>query len=236
MNPFNMKVRGEDWEVRVQIPCRYAGGEPRPSRGSATTTQQLWTSCEDTLSASRPELPVSTHRTIQGKQEDALKVIGQKTHSELEEKIFNLLDNQNFATAAVHKFGNPSHKGAVQRLAILKPYEAAKTVVAPYRAKTIRQILDQSPGGFQLENDSENEEERPNATTRWAETGGKEAEGDVSEEVRRKMADLNFKWLDREEKFVNPSEKLGGERDLLEERRLLLQQVHKRKTAKLSST
>lgn len=149
-------------------------------------------------------------------------MLGEKSYIELEQTIFGLMEHQSFKNAATRKFSNYSHNDTVQKVAALKSCELDKTVVPPFRAKSYKELLGRSPGGYELNYDSENEGGRPNPTKKWAASGGKEEEDEIDREVREKMADMNIRWLEREDKYVKPAEKLGMERDLLEERRHLL--------------
>ena len=160
--------------------------------------------------------------TIQGKEEDTVKVVGPEAFRELEQTVFDLMGNQSYQNQAIRKFCNLTHNDTVQKTAALRTYELEKTIVPPFRAKTYKEILGRSPGGYELEYESENEGERPNPTRKWAHSGGREDEDEIAREVRVKIADMNIRWLEREDKYVKPAEKLGMERDLLEERRMVL--------------
>ena len=173
-------------------------------------------------------------RTIQGKEEDALKVIGKTAFSGLEQVIFGLMGHQNFKNAATRKYSNLVHNDTVQKISALKTYELEKTIVPPFRAKTYKELIGRSPGGYELDYDSENEGERPNPSRKWAMSGGKEDEDEIDREVREKMADMNIRWLEREDKYVKPAEKLGMERDILEERRILLLTAERKRLGKLT--
>jgi hypothetical protein len=160
--------------------------------------------------------------TIQGKEEDALKILGKTAYKELETTIFDLLDKKDFRTSAAHKFSNLKHNDLVQKTAWIKLHELDRGCVPPYRAKTYKEIIGRSPGGFELEYDSENEEENPNPTEKWSE----DLEGEVDElecELRREKGKFDKRWLYRDVNYRTPAQKIGLERELLDQRRLLLE-------------
>ena len=172
-----------------------------------------------------------TCRTIQSKEEDALKIIGKKAYSDLETKIFNLLGQQNFTVAARHKYSNHAHNDTVQKTGTVKLHELERSSVPPYRAQTYQDIIGKSPGGFELEYDSENEhdDDKVNPTDRWEqnEEGGEADE--LERELLREEGRMKRKWLFRDDKYRIPTQKLNHERQLLEERRLVLESFQARR-------
>lgn len=166
-----------------------------------------------------------TFSTIKGKQEDALKIIGKAAYNELENTIFQLLDQQNFKTAASHKFSNRVHNDTVQKTASVKLHELERSLVPPYRAKTYRDLIGRSPGGYHVKCGSDDEDDE--------EAGQKKGTAsnvpDYEREFQRKMEKMNTDWLYRESEYRTPAQKMGMEREWMERRRLLVERYEQRK-------
>ena len=163
-------------------------------------------------------------RTIQGKEEDALKIIGKKAYNELESTIFNLLDQQLFKTSSSHKFSNLVHNDTIQKTASVKVNELERSLVPPYRGKTYRDVIGSSPGGRELEYDPDGE----NAEKIDTRSGGDEEE----RELLRVQEKMNLTWLYRENRYKEPAQKLSLEREWMEKRRLLLLNYEEKKEQK----
>lgn len=170
------------------------------------------------------------YSTMERKKEDALRVMGKKMFAELEMTISCLLEHRTFQVSAIQKYGTSLHSDTVQKTAGLQSYELAKTIVPPFRAKSTRELMGQSPGGFELEIEEEGGGggKRVSATKTWAERRAREGgEGGEVEEVEedeliQRRIDLNLRWLKRDEKYLKSKEKVSNERNLLKERAQLL--------------
>lgn len=165
-----------------------------------------------------------TFSTIKGKQEDALKIIGKSAYNELENTIFQLLDQQNFKTAASHKFSNRVHNDTVQKTASVKLHELERSLVPPYRAKTYREVLGRSPGGYHTKCGSDDEDEEVEQKK-----GAADSMPDYEREFQRKMEKMNTEWLYRESEYRTPAQKMGMEREWMERRRLLVEKNERRR-------
>lgn len=166
--------------------------------------------------------------TIKGKEEDALKIIGKKAYDELENTIFQLLDQQNFKTAASHKFSNRVHNDTVQKTAAVKLYELDRSMVPPYRAKTHREIFGRSPGGLHVKCESDEDDDEDDTAQKKGAAGNIP---DYEREFQKKLEKMNDEWLYRESEYRTPAQKIAMEREWMERRRLLVEKYELKKAA-----
>ena len=166
------------------------------------------------------------HRTIQGKEEDALKIIGKKAYKDLEATIYNLMDGRNFKAAATLKYSNRLHNDTVQKASAVRTYDLERSCVPPFRAKTYLEIFRHSPGGHELNYDPQSTAQTPTKKWECSPEVAKEEEEEEDElelDLRKAKGKWSHKWLYRDNYYLNPTQKIAFERELIEERRLMLE-------------
>ena len=116
----------------------------------------------------------------------------------------------------------------------MKAHELERRQVPPYRGKTHHEIFDRNPGGFELDYESENEYdvEKSNPTLQWEMGVSSDEEDEDDRELRREKGRMNRRWLYRETEYRNPTQKIAHERELMEERRLVLEDFKEREKRK----
>ena len=107
----------------------------------------------------------------------------------------------------------------------MKLHELERSLVPPYRAKTYRDLLGRSPGGYHVKCGSDDEDDEEAGPKK----GATDNVPDYEREFQRKLEKMNTEWLYRESEYRTPAQKMGMEREWMERRRLLVERYEQRK-------